>query len=224
MAFALAALLPWSSALAQEKYDVGRASITFSSPGWKQLKLDDQGVQYSGEIQGKLPSDTQLFVNATPDKKVLAVMRVRASKGGLSSGYFVYTPKCEDKEAAYAEGNSGFEQSYAQCLLVYPLYSTSSLLKYLSIENETKFKSFAGDVPEQGMRLLSAYYSNANGTFVVVELLLAPQFSGLRTSSDKDDPYLLWGRELMNSVKSSVNSLFGGMKFPAMEFKIEQLG
>jgi hypothetical protein len=224
-AFAAVILAIMQPVAAQEKFDVGRVNITFPSPGWKRIKLEDAGVPYAGfHIMGTYPAETQLFVNATPDKKVLSIMRIRASKGGIMIGNFVYSPKCEASDANHAEGNSGPGRSFAQCLVVYPLFSTSSLLKYLEIENETKFKSFAGDVPEKGMRLISAYYASANGTFISIEILLAPQFVGLRGNSTQDDPHLLWGRELMDAVKGSVRSFSGDMKFPAMEFKVEQLG
>jgi hypothetical protein len=207
-----------------QSHDVGRASLLLKGLGWEVLDTIDKGIAYSGEVSGTIPSESKIFINKSAEGDVLAILHVRASKGGITNGYFTYAPTCADKEASFAEGNKGFETSFAQCLLVYPAYTTSSLLAQLSSTERRFIDQYRTKTPTS-MRSVFSRYSNQNGSFVQIHILLAPHFLGLLPAATEanSDPYLSWGRALMLQVRGGVNSLSGKVEMPPLAFKSDKL-
>jgi hypothetical protein len=204
-------------AFAQE-FSMGRVKLSFGSPGWIAAEVPDTGVDYSGEVSGTIPSETRIFVNRSDNQDIQAFLIVRVSKGGIGNGYFEYSPNCQDKQAIAAEGNKGFNQSYLQCLLVYPQFTTHSLLKNLTDSEGLILKSAKLKLPD-AMHAVYSRYHTANGSYMFVRAYLAPSFVGLRTTGSNDvDPHVAWGQALMDAVKSGAGSMFGRSKIPAVEF------
>jgi hypothetical protein len=207
-----------------QEHPLGRAVLSFDSPRWVTVEVPDKGVDYSGEIQGTLTSETRMFVNQTADQKFQALLIARVNKGGIGgSGYFTYSPQCQDSQAILAEGNKGIQQPFAQCFLVYPLFTTTSLIKQLSANEAEILKSSRIALPD-AMQHISAFYANSNGSFVHARIYLAPRFKGLvAPEKPNDDPKIAWGKALMSAVKGGVNSFFGRVKIPAIEFSSDDL-
>jgi hypothetical protein len=203
-----------------QEHPVGRATLSFDSPQWIAIEVPDKGVNYSGEIQGTVTSETRMFVNQTADKKFQALLIARVNKGGIGggSGYFSYSPQCQDSQALLSEGNKGFNQSFAQCLLVYPLFTTTSLIKILP-DNEAQILKSSRIILPDALQLISVHYANSNGSFVHARILLAPRFKGL-VSPDQpsESPTIAWAKVLMKAAKDGVNSFSGRVKVPAIEF------
>ena len=212
------------SLLYAQRHDVGRASVMLNGPGWEPIQTQDKGVAYSGEISGTIPSESKLFVNKSVDGQVLAIIHVRVSKGGIGQGYFTYSPTCSDKDASFAEGNKGPQAPYAQCLLVYPQYTTVSLLAQLDASERKLIEPYSPVTPK-AMRSVFAIYRNQNGSFAQVHVFMAPQFVGVTATEVNEavDAYSLWGKALMQEVRSSVNSFSGKLNVPSMAFKSEKL-
>ncbi len=206
------------SSIAQE-FKVGRATISFGSPGWIAAEVPDAGFSYSGEINGNIPSETRLFLNKSKTGQAMAVILVNATKGGIGDGYFHYSPVCEHKQAMLAEGNKGFQQSFSQCLMVFPPFTTSSLVNQLNEHEQVILKSSKVQLPE-AMQWIYSHYFMENGTQVTLRAMLAPGFAGLRSATGQSgDPLFAWARELMKAVKAGASSFRGRLEIPPMEFK-----
>jgi hypothetical protein len=206
-----------------QEHPVGRALLSFESPSWVAVEVPDKGVNYTGEVEGTVASETRMFINQKGDQTFQALLIARVSKGGIASGYFSYSPKCQDSQAMIAEGNSGFQQPFAQCLLVYPLFTTTSLLKQLPASEAEILKSSRIVLPDT-MQLISAYYGNSNGSFVHMRILLAPRFKGLVSPEQpSENAVVAWGKGFMKAVKAGTNSFSGRIKIPVIEFNSDSV-
>jgi hypothetical protein len=203
-----------------QDHRVGRVSISFESSDWVAVEIPDKGVNYAGDSPGTISSETRLFVNKKSDLTVQSLLVVRASKGGTAAGasYFHYSPHCQHSQAMFSQGNKGFQQSFAQCLLVYPLFTADSLVKQLSANEAEILKSSRLVLPD-AMQLISAYYANSNGSFVEARILLAPRFKGLVSPENTGEKAVFeWAKAFMAVTKSGVNSFLGRIKIPPVEF------
>lgn len=220
---AVLALFCGSPTLFAQAQSVGRVDVKFSSPAWKSVTLDDKGQAYSGEVSGVIQSQTKAFVHLSEEGAVQAVLLLRASAGGIGNGYFTYSPNCKNNDATFAEGNQGFQMPFVQCLLVFPVFTTSSLMRDFPVDQQAYFKQYGDKLPH-AMRSYIVNYSNQNGTFVSATVLLASSFTGQRNAenSQQEDPYLIWGRLLMQQVRGSVNSISAELSFPPLEFKLDK--
>lgn len=205
------------------EHAVGRATLSFGSPDWIAVEVPDKGVNYSGELQGTIASETRIFVNQKADQRFQALLIARVSKGGITAGFFHYSPQCQDSQAIISEGNKGFQQSFAQCLLVYPPFTTESLIKQLSVNEAEILKSSRLALPET-VQLISAYYANSNGSFVHARILLAPRFKGIASPSQtSENSTATWGKSFMTAIKTGANSFSGRINIPAIEFNSDSM-
>jgi hypothetical protein len=209
----------FSQSLFAQDFKVGRVTIKFTDSGWLATEVPDNGVPYTGDISGTIASETRIFVNQTSGGDVVAVLIASASKGGISNGYMTYSPTCADRRAMLVEGNSGAQLSYAECLIVYPLFTTSSVLKNLSETESLILKSAKMKLPDT-MQLIQAIYANSNGSHMRARIMFAPGFVGLKPqAATAEDPVFSWSREFLRAVRGGVNSFRGHVTIPAIEVK-----
>ena len=210
------------------EFDVGRATMVFPTEGWRVVQVDDKGRAYDGEVSGSIQSETKIFVYQSPESAAEAVIVVRGSSGGMSNGYMSYSPSCKNSDEVYAEGNSGYDTGFAQCLIVLPLYTAPSVLEKLAPQAERILKDQGVNVPK-AVSTVWSQYANSNGTFLDVRAFFAPSFAGHDASVDAKLPSgvlaqnVAWGRLLTQAVRGSVNSFSGKLVFPSLEFKRQKL-
>jgi len=226
LSWMLCALL--GSAQAAE-FSVGRADIVFPTDDWSVAELSDAGRAYGGLDPKVLASESKMFVKTSPQRGVEAVVLVQASKAGFPARYATYTRECESTKDYYAEGTTGGGMRLAHCLVVHRIYSTESLVKAMGEPWISSLQRLKGQLP-QGMFEISSEYSNSNGTFLVVTAWLARALEGAPDKVDEalpkgiDASHVVWGKALSLAVRSSVNSIFGTMKFPALAFAVPSPG
>ena len=206
------------------EFDVGRATVVFATDDWSAADLADEGASYGGDRSGVIPSETKLFVKTAAQGSVEAVAVVRASSAGVPASYMTYTRDCDPTQEFFAEGNTGAGMRLARCLKVYPRYTTQSLLNYLGAAGRAVLEGQKGTFPES-MYVISSYFWNSNGTFVSVQVWLAPGFEGQPGTVSETLPegvqasHVIWGRALNSAVRSSVTSIFGNLAFPPLSFR-----
>lgn len=213
----------WLGVVQAAEFQVGRATVVFPTDDWTVADLPDQGAPYGGDRTGVIASERKLFVKTAPNGVVEAVAMVRGSKGGVTAAYMTYRRECNTTDRYFAEGRSGDALRFAECLSVHPRYTMSSLLKSLGDAGKSMLKAHTGTLPE-AMYEITANFANSNGTFIEVEVWLAPGFEGSPGTvsealpEDVEARHVVWGRALNKAVRSSVTSIFGTLKFPAMSF------
>jgi hypothetical protein len=206
------------------EFDVGRATVVFATDDWSAADLADEGASYGGDRSGVIRSETKLFVKTAAQGRVEAVAVVRASSAGVPAAYMTYTRDCDPTREFFAEGNTGSGMRVARCLKVYGQYTTQSLLTYLGEAGRSVLAGQNGTLPES-MYVISSYFWNSNGSFVSVQVWLAPGFEGLPGTVSEALPegvqasHVIWGRALNSAVRSSVTSIFGNLAFPPLSFK-----
>ncbi len=220
--FSVIFLVSSTIVLAQD-LSVGRAKITFLSNEWTVATTQDQGLAYGGDVQGSVNAESKIFISKLPDGNLNAVIIARGSAGGINIGSMRYSPTCESRGTLFTDGNSGFNQTFAQCLKVYGFMSSQSLIKNLSAEQQLILKPyFANSTPQ--VRPIIAYYANSTGTFLQMMVLIPPSAAGISKeglqglkSNTNSDQSIVWGKSLMQAVKGSVMSLSGRLTFPSFE-------
>jgi hypothetical protein len=212
----------WVNTAHAAEFDVGRATVVFSSDGWTEAQLPDSGLKYGGEREGSLAAESKLLMKVSPQHGVEAVALLRSNRG-VAGARMTYTRRCEPAEGFYAEGTSGDALRVVQCLRVFPLYTASSLLADMGEAVQSAMKGVEDQLPE-GMYAITSEYWNTTGSALHVYVLLAPSIPAPEVPLDVALPkgikasHVVWGRELNHAVKDSVNSIFGTMKFPDAVF------
>lgn len=213
----------WLGAAQAAEFNVGRATVVFPTDDWTVADLTDEGAAYGGDRQGVIATERKLFVKTAPHGGVEAVVMVRGSKGGVPAVYMTYRRECNSTDRYFAEGRTGEELRFAQCLSVHPRYTMSSLLKSLGDPGKSVLEGQKGKLPE-AMYEITSNFANSNGTFVEVSVWLAPGFEGSPGTvsealpKDVEASHVVWGRALNKAVRGSVTSVFGTLRFPALSF------
>ncbi len=209
-------------AVAQD-LSVGRANITFLSSGWTAVATQDKGLAYGGDAEGVVSADSKIFINKLPDGNLNAVIIARGSAGGMGVGSMRYSPKCESQGVLFADGNSGFDRTFAQCLRVFGFMNSQSLIKNLPVEQQNILKPYFAN-PTSSVRPIIVNYSNSTGTFLRMMVLLTPGSAGISKEGlpslkpdTNSNQSIAWGKSLMQAVKGSVTSLSGKLTFPQFE-------
>lgn len=125
-AASLLACALWNSAQAAE-FDVGRATVVFSTDGWRETPLPGAGLKYTGDREGFLAAERKLLIKESPRHGIEAVVLLRSNRG-LTNGRMSYDRQCDSTDVFFAEGATGGALRVADCLRVFPLYTVSSLL------------------------------------------------------------------------------------------------
>jgi hypothetical protein len=224
--FAIFMALAMTSALATAAdIKVGRTTVILPDEGWQSIALEDEGLKYGGDSQGTINRETKVFYRLDKEQKIQALLLIAGTDGGVngSIGQMIYNPECQSNSDSYAEGNSGFRRPYLECLRVFKRFDAENTLNSLA--------PLAYDnIQKQNLRLPTNFqttisrYANSNGSSLTVFAFAAPRFKGGTVTTDEKFPekilasHVAWGRTLMDEVKSSLRSLSGTCKIPAMEF------
>lgn len=221
LAAPLLACALWSSAHAAE-FDVGRATVIFSTEGWRETALPDTGLKYVGDRVGTLDVENKLLIKESPQHGIEAVVLLGSNRG-LAGARMTYSRKCESTNGSFAEGASGDALRVAKCLRVFPMYTTSSLLADMGEAVQSALKGAEDKLPS-GMYAITAEYWNTTGTALHAYVLLAPGIKTAPVPPDLvlpkgiDGGHVVWARELNQSLQDSVNSIFGKVAFPDVTF------
>lgn len=203
------------------EFSVGRVDVKFSDEGWTEVPLPDSERTYGGDRNGALPVRSKLYVRGSTGSDVQVLVLVSATQGGLGGGHMTYSPQCEPDPQEYREGNSGFRRSFAQCLVVFPLYTSESVFKELAPEIAELRRTGALSVRNAVYSVWSRH-AISTGAFVDVRVFtVAPiePSGGAVTESLPDGvlpAHVAWGRQLKEAVKSSVYSLSGRLDVPPL--------
>jgi hypothetical protein len=221
----VAALTLMQGAVAAD-FSVGRAPVKMPGEGWRILEIADKGRGYQGggDVDGRIQSETKVFIKESSSKSVEALVVVRGSSGGLRNGVMVYTTECSAGKNGYASGNSGTRTSYIDCLQVLRKFPSESVLQAFA-PNVLPMLKADNTVLPPALTTISSHFSNSNGTFLDVLAFFAPNFAGREgkaadNSAEGVEPQsVVWGHELSDAVRGSVRSLSGTLAFPEIEFK-----
>lgn len=203
-------------------FSVGRVDIEFAEEGWKEMALPVMAEAYGGEKNGAMAVEAKLYVRGAPDSAGHVLVLVSANSAGMGGGrggYMTYSPNCKSDGPNHLEGNEGFRASFAQCLMVTPLYNSESVFKALAPQ--------VVDLPTSGwvsvQRPVYTVWSRhaiSTGSFVDVRVFAtSPMMADSASVTDALPAGVLpeqvaWGRQLKEAVKSSVYSLSGRLKVP----------
>jgi hypothetical protein len=218
----LSACVLGSAAHAAE-FEVGRATVAFSTEDWRETVLPEKGLGYAGDKTGAIASEVKMYIKESPQGRIEAVVLLQGTKGGLPGALMTYSRSCEGNKQFFAEGTTGDSLRFAHCLRVFPLYTASSLLAEMGADVQLALKDEQSKLPE-GMYAITSEYSNSNGTSLRAFAMLAAGFEGIPGQLDVDLPsgieagHVVWGRQLNSAVRGSVTSIFGKMDFPDVSF------
>jgi hypothetical protein len=213
------------------EFSVGRVEVVFPTDDWREVVLPDKGKAYGGDHSGVIQSETKLFIQVPSGEDPGALVLIRANAAGMrSSGTMIYSTSCETSEYFFAEGNAGFQASAAHCLLVYPAYTTESVMSKLAPSVVLDWLRSSRLQLPKSMATIWSRHSVATGTFLDVHVFLTPQAG----AADDDTPdvklpsgvlpqHVRWGRQLKEAVRSSVYSISGKLRMPSMDIKPHKL-
>lgn len=202
-------------------FSVGRVEVKFSDEGWSEVSLPDSERTYGGDRNGALPVRSKLYVRGSTGGGAQVLALVSATQGGLCGGHMTYSPQCEPDDSEYREGNSGFRRSFAQCLVVLPLYTSESVFRELAPEIAELRRTGALSVGSAVYSVLSRH-AISTGAFVDVRVFTAApiELSGGAVADPLPEgvlpAHVAWGRQLKEAVKSSVYSLSGRLEVPPL--------
>lgn len=222
-----AGMLLGAMAAQAAEFSVGRVDVELAGEGWKEISLPDRSQAYGGEKEGALSIQGKLYLRESTGREGQTLVLVSANSGGMgggSAGYMTYSPVCHSDEQTYREGNEGFGQRFAQCLMVLPRYSSESVFKALA--PELLLLRASGDLSHQpGVYTVWSRHAISTGSFVdVMVFVSAPINADSAAVTDtlpKGVPpaHVVWGRQLKDAVKSSVYSLSGRLVVPPIRFE-----
>ena len=205
-------------------FSVGRVDIEFADEGWKELSLPDQEVAFGGDKAGALDVASKLYLRGTPDGDDQILVIVGAHSEGIGGGRasrMSYSPKCRSDEQNYREGNEGFRESFAQCLVVTPRYNSESVFKALAPELLALQASGVVSV-RRPVYTVWSHHAISTGSFVDVRVFVISPIGVDKATVEDTLPkgvlpeHVAWGRQLKDAVKSSVYSLSGRLVVPAI--------
>jgi hypothetical protein len=204
-------------------FSVGRAEVVLPGDGWRVLALPGNALPFGGEVSGAIKIENKIYLKESPSKKLEALAFVSASPGGIGNGYLQYSPSCNSEPSIFfAKGNSGFNQTYAECWRVFRKYEAHSVLKVLESGAYALLTKENLGLPTT-FQVLTSNYSNANGTLLDVHLFLAPGILGRdgqvvdELPEGVDPKFVLLGQELAHAVRASVMSLSGKFVLPELQ-------
>ena len=203
-------------------FAVGRVEVEFAEEGWKEIALPDASQAYGGDKSGALAVEGKLYVRDAPDidSQVLVIVSTNsAGMGGGRGGYMAYSPNCKSDDHNHREGNEGFRATFAQCLMVTPLYNGESVYKALA---PGLMALPASDLVSLQRPVYTVWSRHAisTGSFVDVRVFVtAPMEADSASVTDTlpngvPPAQVAWGRQLKEAVKSSVYSLSGHLQMP----------
>lgn len=207
-------------------FSVGRVDVELAGEGWKEISLPDRSQAYGGEKEGALSIQGKLYLRESAGREGQTLVLVSANSGGMgggSAGYMTYSPVCHSDEQTYREGNEGFGQRFAQCLMVLPRYSSESVFKALA--PELLLLRASGELSYQpGVYTVWSRHAISTGSFVDVMVFVSAPINADSAVTDtlpKGVPpaHVVWGRQLRDAVKSSVYSLSGRLVVPPIRFE-----
>ncbi|NJM42969.1 MAG: hypothetical protein HC858_01325 [Brachymonas sp.] len=185
-----------------------RATITFDSANWISATAQDKGMAYTGDLQGTIDSESKIFINKNSAGELDAVLIARGSLAGLQGGYMAYSPKCPANGVLFADGNEGFNTTFAQCLRVFSFVNPQGVFTTLAKDQQEILKPYFASW--QGLvRPMTAYYANSTGTFVHMLVLVSAKASGIE---DPTQPYsraaqseqsVAWGKNSCNKSRAA---------------------
>lgn len=204
---------------------VGRADITLPGEKWRVYTVPDEVSPFGGERSGQIKSERKVFVKESVSGAVAAIVAVSGSSGGLGvAGSLRYSPKCSSYEGWYLQGNEGFNRPFAECWgVLESKYSAISVMENWVPELTTLLNKENLRLPNGGYALFSNY-RNANGTFLMVKMLIAPGFSMPDAKAVEAIPNgvdvnsVQYGHQLSNAVRASVTSWSGRLTLPVFDF------
>lgn len=202
-------------------FSVGRVEVAFAEEGWSEVALPDSTDAYAGEKDGALPVKSRLYVRGGAGGEGQVFVLVSATSGGMHGAFMSYSPTCQSDENNFREGNTGVRRPFAQCLLVTPRYSS-----------ETVFKALAPAVLELQRSGVVAmrrpvytwwnYHAISTGesvdvrVFVESPMVVPGAFVAQTLPSGVSPEHVVWGRQLIDAVKSCVHSISGRLVIPAI--------
>lgn len=208
-----------------EEFSVGRVEVGFAEAGWKELPLPDSATAYGGDRAGELDVQSRLYLRGGSDQEAQVLVLVSAATGGLGGGYMTYSGDCKPDEQNHREGNEGVRRSFSQCLTVTPRYSSESVFKALAPGVVDLQRSGAVSWTRPVYTVWN-YHAVSTGTFLDVRVfvmapLAAPGSPVAQAQPDGVPPeHVVWGRRLIEAVKSSVYSLTGRLVVPAIRLTV----
>jgi hypothetical protein len=170
-------------------------------------------------MTGALPVQSKVFLrDSAAGAQVIVV--VRATPGGLDEGWMEYSPSCKSDKMIYREGNTGFNTTFVQCLMVAPAFESTSLLQ--DWEPELIALRDAGKlVLGKELFLISSYHAVSTGALIDVQVFLPLPIAADAGHSfshvvpDRVLPtHVVWGRKLKEAVRSTAHSISGRLAFP----------
>ena len=218
---AMVCLPAWASDVS-----VGRATVQQLDDSWQVKSVEDKGVIVGGSAGGKMDSETKIFIKVSAKNELLGLLAVKATSSGLdmTNARMVYTPKCDSNADSFAQGNTGNNERYLECMRVLKPFGSESLLKNFIPQAVNVLKEEKISLPKS-LRAVRTQYSNGNGSNATVIALLAPNFAGTSGEFTEalpagiDAQLVLWAQSLQKATKGSVMSFSGKLVIPPIEFK-----
>lgn len=205
---------------------VGRVDVQLDAGPWQAFDVEDAGSRYEGDRSGVISSITKLLV-LRDGEQVRAVLLVRANRSGFGgrASSMRYTSQCPRQDWFYSEGSEGgpMARDY-RCLMVLPPVPFPTVkgpdwdgLRALLDSRQVKL--------DGTVHLVDAKQAASTGAFASVLALIPsaalPAESANRTVTPGVPTVVSpvaveWGRQLMEAVRSSVYSLSGDLRVPAL--------
>ena len=212
------------------EFSVGRAEVFFPTDDWREVALPDQGKAFGGDFDGVIESETKLFIQVPTTERAGALVLIRSSASGMGRGTMNYSGKCEPSEYFFAEGSAGVRSRAAQCLVVYPAYTTESVMSKLAPREVQDWLRASRIQLPNTMATIQSRLAVGTGTFLDVRVFLTPQ-AGLAIDDTPDlklpsgvlPQHVRWGRQLNEAVRSSVYSISGKLRIPPMDIQPHKL-
>jgi hypothetical protein len=208
-----------------EAVSVGRAEIKLSGDNWQSFPIAEEVSPFGGDWSGQIKSERKVLVKKSSSNAVEAIVLVSGSYGNLGvAGKLQYSPKCPSDKYWYRNGNEGFNRPFAECwgvLKGQPIAqgdlgkAIPEVFPLLSQENLQMPK---------GAHILFSSYRNDNGTYLTVQMFIAPGFSMPNESVVESVPegvdakLMQYGVQLSNAVRASVMSWSGKLVVPGFSF------
>lgn len=205
---------------------VGRVDVQLDAGPWQAFDVEDAGSRYEGDRSGVISSITKLLV-LRDGEQVRAVLLVRANQSGFGgrASSMRYTSQCPRQDWFYSEGSEGGPVALDyRCLIVLPPVPFPTVkgpdwdgLRALLGSKQIKLDGTVHPV--------DAKQAASTGAFSSV-IALIPSASLPAGSANRPvtpgvptvvSPMAVeWGRQLMEAVRSSVYSLSGDLRVPAL--------
>jgi hypothetical protein len=203
-----------------QSIDVGRVTFNLPSPEWKLIASKEGVTIVDGGVGRGAKTQTHSF-GLIQDSMLKAVLVVTATTGG--SGRVSWITQCVSGTNSFAVNlASGFND--LNCAIATgPLNSEVYLSNIIpDIKNQMLLQNVKITPRMTSSRAASG---NETGTYLQVNLIAAPTFSGLTSNQTFEglptnikSSNLSWAITLEGAVKDSVNSFRGGLTLPVINW------